>query len=286
MIQKRRCLSWYFNSWNFLLVFQISYASSSYTLSNKWVYPSFLRTVPTNQDIIQTMIHLIQRFRWNWVAFVSSKDEYSRNGLELFRQNIKSTDICLAFFYELTSQTNYAEVLNKIDSLSINVIIVFTLENFASDFVKTAVNINMRGKVWIAGDTWSMDQELSNLPGIGQIGTIFGVTETTLSIPGFDDFVYQSRNGNDNPDCANCKNKTKCNQVCEQCRAINAKDIINEDPTYSFSIQSAVYTYANALHQVLNCSKQGCNPTKNIPPHIVSPFKIVKSNELQFKTVC
>ncbi|XP_062854596.1 taste receptor type 1 member 1-like [Trichomycterus rosablanca] len=263
----------------------ISYASSSYTLSNKWVYPSFLRTVPTNQDIIQIMIHLILRFRWNWVAFVSSRDEYSRNGLELFRKNIKDTDICLAFFYELTRQSNYAEVLNKIDSLSINVIIVFTLENFARDFVRTAVNINMRGKVWIAGDTWSMDQELSTLPGIGQIGTIFGVTETTLSIPGFDDFVYQTRDSNNNDDCLKCKDTRKCNQVCEKCKALNPKDIIKENPTYSFAIQSAVYTYAHALHQVLNCSNQGCNLSKNIPPHILLQYLRNSSFTLQGRQI-
>ncbi|XP_053092063.1 taste receptor type 1 member 1-like [Pangasianodon hypophthalmus] len=251
------------------LIPMISYASSSYDLSNKWVYPSFLRTVPTNQDLIMVIIKLIQQFGWNWVAFISSDDAYSRNGLELFRSNIKDTSICLAFFYELTSKSNYSDILNKIDSLSINVIIVFTQELPAREFVKTAVRINIRDKVWIAGDTWSMDELLISYPGIEQIGTIFGVTATTLSLPGFDDFVYKTRLSGENDDCVKCKDGEKCNQVCENCTSLNADDIINQNPTYSFSIQAAVYAFASALHQALNCSMAGCDPPRDIPPYVL-----------------
>ncbi|KAF7695056.1 hypothetical protein HF521_006779 [Silurus meridionalis] len=251
------------------LIPMISYASSSYDLSNKWVYPSFLRTVPTNQDLIMVIIKLIQQFGWNWVAFISSNDAYSQNGLDLFRSNIKDTSICLAYFYELNSASNYSEVLNKIDSLSINVIIVFTQELPAQELVKTAIRINIRDKVWIAGDTWSMDEALSSYPGIEQIGTIFGVTATTLNLPGFDNFVYQTRLSGENDDCVNCKDGKKCNQVCENCTMLKAEDIINQNPTYSFSIQAAVHAFAHALHQALNCSMGACNTSQDIQPYVL-----------------
>lgn len=114
-----------------------------------------------------------------------------------------------------------------------------------------------------------MDQELSNVPGIGQIGTILGVTEMTLTLPGFDDFVYQTRDSNINVDCLSCEGGSSCNQVCENCTSLNSKDIIEENPTFSFAIQSAVYTFAHALHQVLNCSVTGCEPPREIPPYLV-----------------
>ncbi|XP_053480519.1 taste receptor type 1 member 1-like [Ictalurus furcatus] len=252
------------------LIPMISYAASSSDLSNKWVYPSFLRTVPTNQDIIMVIIKLIQQFGWNWVAFISSDDSYSQNGLELFRSNIKDTSICLAFFYEITLNSNSTEILNRIESLSINVIIVFTLEDTAREFVKTAGRINMRDKVWIAGDAWSMDEELSTWPGIGQIGTIFGVTATTVNLPGFYEYIYQTRLSGENDDCVNCEDGQNCNQVCDNCMSENPADIINESPTYSFSIQAAVYSFAYALHRLLNCSITGCDPARDIPPYVVS----------------
>ncbi|KAI5621965.1 taste receptor, type 1, member 2, tandem duplicate 2 precursor, partial [Silurus asotus] len=247
----------------------ISYASSSYDLSNKWVYPSFLRTVPTNQDLIMVIIKLIQQFGWNWVAFISSDDSYSQNGLDLFRSSIKDTSICLAFFYEITLTSNYTDILKKIESLNINVIIVFTLEDTARAIVKTAIEINVRDKVWIAGDAWSMDAELSTWPGIEKIGTIFGVTATTLNLPGFDEFIYQTRLSDKKNNCVTCENVGKCNQDCENCLSERAEDIIKESPTYSFSIQAAVYSFAYALHQVLNCSMSGCDPARDIPPYVV-----------------
>ncbi|XP_062854597.1 taste receptor type 1 member 1-like [Trichomycterus rosablanca] len=261
------------------LIPMISYASSSYTLSNKWTYPSFLRTVPTNQAQILLIIQFIQYFGWNWVAFIGSKDEYSQNGLELFRKNINDTNICLAFVYELSRKSNYAEILNKIDSLSINIVIVFTLEDSAREFIKTAVKINMRDKVWIAGDAWSMDQDLSTFPGIGRIGAIFGVTEMTLSLPGFDDFVYQTRDSDRNDDCLSCEGGSRCNQVCENCTSLNPNDIIKENPTFSFAIQSAVHSLAHALHQVLNCSVAGCDPPREIPPYLI----LQKVKKVSFK---
>ncbi|TSL97294.1 Taste receptor type 1 member 1 [Bagarius yarrelli] len=251
------------------LIPMISYASSSYDLSNKWVYPSFLRTVPTNQDLIMVIIKLIQHFGWNWVAFISSDDAYSRNGLELFRSNIKDTSICLAFFTELNSKSNYSDILMKIDSLSINVIIVFTQELPARLFVKTAVKIDIRDKVWIAGDTWSMDELLISYPGIEKIGTIFGVTATTLNLPGFDAFVHQTRLSVTNDICMDCMEGQTCNQICETCADLTAEDIINQNPTYSFSIQAAVYAFAYALHQALNCTEVECDPSRDIPPHVL-----------------
>ncbi|KAF5907261.1 taste receptor type 1 member 1-like, partial [Clarias magur] len=247
----------------------ISYGASSYDLSDKWLHPSFLRTVPTNQDIIMVIIKLIQQFEWNWVAFISSDDSYSQNGLKLFRSNIKATSICLAFSYEITLNSNFTDVLKRIESLSINVIVVFTEEGTARALVKTAVKINIRDKVWIAGDAWSMDAELSTWPGIGQIGTIFGITAATQNLPEFDEFVYETRLRDENDACVNCEGIAKCSQVCDDCMRENAENIIDENPTYSFFIQAAVYTFAYALHHMLNCSMTRCNPAQDIPPYVL-----------------
>uniref|UniRef100_A0AAR2JXH2 Receptor ligand binding region domain-containing protein n=1 Tax=Pygocentrus nattereri TaxID=42514 RepID=A0AAR2JXH2_PYGNA len=261
------------------LIPMISYGASSSTLSNKLVYPSFLRTVPTNKDIIGLIIQIINNFGWNWVAFIGSQDdEYSRNGLELFREYIQDTNICLASLYALQKNSNFEDVLRKIDSLSINVIILFMLEDYARDVIKTAIKINIEGKVWIAGDTWSMDRELSTTPGIEKIGTVFGVTDRTLSLPGFADFVYKSRFKGETDECVNCSSVGEtCNQACENCTSLNVEKLIHVNPTYSFSIYTAVYAIAHALHVALNCSKVGCSKVQDIPPYLLLQY-VRKSN--------
>ncbi|KAI4902801.1 hypothetical protein NFI96_011175 [Prochilodus magdalenae] len=255
------------------LVPMISYAASSSRLSNTLVYPSFLRTIPTNKDIIRVIVRIIQHFGWNWVAFIGAQgDEYSRNGLELFRKQISSTSICLAYFHELETETNYEEVLDRIDSLNINVIVVFTLEDYARDVINTAIRINMGGKVWIAGDSWSMDHEIATAPGIEKIGTVFGVTDRTLNIPGLRDFIYKSRFRDTPDECVNCEGGSdgeKCNQACDNCTSLNIDAIINDNPTFSFSVYAAVYTMAHALNTVLNCSKMGCNKVQELPSYLL-----------------
>ncbi|KAL7884314.1 hypothetical protein AOLI_G00070840 [Acnodon oligacanthus] len=261
------------------LIPMISYGASSFTLSNKLVYPSFLRTVPTNKDIIGLIIQIIKNFGWNWVAFIGSQDdEYSRNGLELFREYIQDTSICLASLYALKKKSNFEDVLRKIDSLSINVIIVFMLEDYAREVIKAAIKINLKGKVWIAGDTWSMDQQLSTTPGIEKIGTVFGVTDRTLSLPGFTDFVYKSRFKSEADECVNCSSVGEtCNQACENCTSLSVEKVINVNPTYSFTIYAAVYTFAHALHVALNCSKVGCSKVQDIPSYLLLQY-VRKSN--------
>ena len=52
---------------NFLRVFeipQISYSSTSVTLSNKDIYSYFLRTVPPDNFQAQAMVDLIQKYAW------------------------------------------------------------------------------------------------------------------------------------------------------------------------------------------------------------------------------
>uniref|UniRef100_A0A8C2CP56 G-protein coupled receptors family 3 profile domain-containing protein n=1 Tax=Cyprinus carpio TaxID=7962 RepID=A0A8C2CP56_CYPCA len=47
----------------------VNYGAASYALSNKLHYPSFVRTVPSNKDMIEMIIQIIRWFGWNWVAF-------------------------------------------------------------------------------------------------------------------------------------------------------------------------------------------------------------------------
>ncbi|KAM9429331.1 taste receptor type 1 member 1-like [Salvelinus alpinus] len=51
------------------LIPMVNYGSSSSVLSDKWKYPSFLRTTASNKDLIHLIILIIQHFNWNWVAF-------------------------------------------------------------------------------------------------------------------------------------------------------------------------------------------------------------------------
>ncbi|KAA0713555.1 Taste receptor type 1 member 2 G-protein coupled receptor 71 [Triplophysa tibetana] len=59
-----------------------------------------------------------------------------------------------------------------------------------------------------------------------------------------------------------------CNQYCDNCSMLTAEDIINEDPTFSFAIYSAIYTIAHALHKVLHCDINECSTNISVKPYM------------------
>ncbi|XP_066500895.1 taste receptor type 1 member 2.2 [Hoplias malabaricus] len=262
------------------LIPMVSYGSSSDDLSNKMVYTSFVRTVPSNSDLIDIIIHIINWFDWNWVAFIGSKDDYSLDGLSIFDRYTRIHNICLAYQETLSVDSNYEVTLQKIDKLNIRVIVVFSTESVATKLIQTAIKVNIRNKVWIAGEGWSMNTLLSQEPGIQNIGKIFGITEKFVTLPRFEEFIYETRINSigDEGQPHSDDNKIKCNQVCDNCTLLGAAEILNASSTYSFPVYAAIYSIAHALHNVLQCNATGCN--KNIP---VYPFKLLKQiKELDF----
>uniref|UniRef100_A0A9J7ZU27 G-protein coupled receptors family 3 profile domain-containing protein n=1 Tax=Cyprinus carpio carpio TaxID=630221 RepID=A0A9J7ZU27_CYPCA len=249
----------------------VNYGATSYALSSKLNYPSFVRTVPSNKDMIEMIIHIIRWFGWNWVAFIGSQDDYSSDGLKLFNEYINNTGICLAYQEGLSLNANYSLMLKKIDRLNINVIVVFAVPQYASKIIKAAIANNIQEKVWIASHAWALNQQLPREPGIEKIGTVIGITDRLLSLPGFNEFVYKARATTDvGHDVAEGEVKSKtCNQVCHYCSLLTAEEIINENPSLSFGIYAAIYTIAHALHKVLQCDIIECQKNTMAKPYML-----------------
>ncbi|XP_062854598.1 taste receptor type 1 member 1-like [Trichomycterus rosablanca] len=257
------------------LIPMVNYGASNYDLSNKKLYPSFLRTVPNNKVLVEIIIRIIKWFGWNWVAFIGSHDDYSRDGLKLFTQELRDYNICLAYQEILEQDSNYQSTLQTLEKLNVKVIVVFSSVDVAKNIIKAAIKNNIRNKVWIAGEGWSMNKQIPNEPGIQNIGNVFGITEKKMSFPGFNQFIYSSRTNGDGKHSMKGKNqppqtqKRMCNQVCNNCTYIDSENIINENPTFSFPIYAAIYTMAHALHNVLQCDENGCNRNMSVYPFML-----------------
>lgn len=243
---------------------QISYGSSSSTLSQNAKFPSFLRTVHSSKEVMQVIVKLLQHFKWHWVAFLYSSDDYGADGQKLFIERIKNTEICLAYTHVL-GNSDFLSIFQHINSQKINVIVVFAPEWSAKLLVRSAIRHNVTDKVWIAGEPWSLNKELPKEKGIKGIGTVIGVSQLFVTIPGFDDFIYSVKKQNR---CESAEQQF-CNQVCN-CSNESAEDILAADPAYTFSVYSAVYAAAHALHNVLNCGAGQCDKGISISPPAVS----------------
>ncbi|XP_067381680.1 taste receptor type 1 member 1-like [Channa argus] len=243
----------------------VSFGASISTLSYNFNLPSFLRTVHSNKDIIEVIVNIVQHFNWSWVAFLNSDDDYGIDGLELFIDRIKDIEICLAYTKVLNENSNYSQMFKQIDALRVQIIIVFTTKQTAKVLIESAVRLNITNKVWIADDGWSLDKNLPKMKGIKNIGTVLGVSQSAVAIPGFSDFIYSFKSQTLSE---NITQQKLCNQDCN-CSSLTPEDILAADPSFSFAVYSAVYATAYALHNVLQCGAGGCNDKITVYPHMV-----------------
>ncbi|XP_035986028.1 taste receptor type 1 member 1-like [Fundulus heteroclitus] len=251
----------------------ISYGSSASIFSEKLKYPSFLRTVHPNKDTIDAIVMILQHFNWRWVAFLHSDNDFGIDGQEMFIKRIKNTDICLAFTWALDNSNDYIEILKQIEAQKINVIVVFAPKLYAEAVIITAVHLNVTNKVWVADDGWALNKVLPKMEGIKNIGTVIGVAQPVITIPGFEEFIKFTKSEAPKVDP---EQQTLCNQVCN-CRNLTAEDILAADPSFSFPVYSAVHAVARALHNVLECEAGRCSDQIAVQPYMVLD-ELKKSN--------
>ncbi|XP_053172961.1 taste receptor type 1 member 1-like [Scomber japonicus] len=255
------------------LIPMVSYGAGVSALSEKVKFPSFLRTALPNKDIIEVVVKILQHFKWHWVAFLHIDNDYGNDALELFMKRITDTEVCLAYTTGLNDDTNYALTFKQIEAQRAHVIIVFAPEWSAEALIESAIELNVTNKVWIADDAWSLNKKLPKNKGIKNIGTVLGVAEPIMTIPGFRDFMFSSKN---QTQCENAEQERFCNQICD-CSSLNPEDVIAADPSFSFSVYSAVYAIAHALHNVLQCGAGRCNGNITVYPYMVLA-ELKKSN--------
>nr|XP_020471267.1 taste receptor type 1 member 1-like [Monopterus albus] len=243
----------------------VSYGATESAISGKPTFSSFLQTVHPNAALIEVIFNIVQHFSWHWIAFLISDNDLGKNGLNLFKKRIKDTEICLGYTQKLNDKTIYSDVLQKIESQGTNIIIVFANEMTAEALIESAIKLNITDKVWIAGDTWSLDEKLRMKKGIENIGTVLGVSQPAVTINGFRDFIYTSKSHNH---FDNAEQQKSCNQVCN-CNGVSAEDILAVDSSVSFPIYSAVYAIAHALHKTLQCDLGKCNTNMTVYPYMV-----------------
>lgn len=225
-----------------------------------------MRTVHPNKDVVKVILSILREFNWKWVAFLYVNDDYGTDGLDVFVKSIQGTNICLAYANDLDQNTDYKQMFKYINAQNINIIIVFAPEWTVEELMESVKQEHVTNKVWIAGDAWSLSKNIQNqIKGIKAIGTVLGVAEPKMAIPGFSEFIHSLKA---QTHCENAAQKL-CNQLCD-CSSLSAEEIIDADPSFSICVYSAVYSIAHALHNTLQCGAGRCKDNITVYPYMVS----------------
>eukprot|EP00079_Xenopus_tropicalis_P023406 XP_012815785.1 PREDICTED: extracellular calcium-sensing receptor-like [Xenopus tropicalis] len=259
---------------------QISYFATSPSLTNRNLFPSFFRTIPSDEFQMKGLAQLIDHFGWSWLGLLANDYDYGQFGLQTVRQEIINSGACVAFAENLlTSQPdmNAPHIINVLKKSTAKVVVVIASD---SEFVVVLEELliqNVSGHIWVASEAWATSDLLSEerFKGI-LLGTI-GFAIFHGKMPRFGKYFNSLNPSKDVSDpfitefweqTFACTWPSEKNQVIVMDNATISPCTGNEmlyvqpseeDQRLSLNVYTAVYAIAWALHNLLYYAAE-CHP--------------------------
>uniref|UniRef100_A0A8C4QM07 Vomeronasal 2, receptor 1 n=1 Tax=Eptatretus burgeri TaxID=7764 RepID=A0A8C4QM07_EPTBU len=136
---------------------QLTYASGCKCLSDKRVFPSFLRTFPSDKHQASALADLVQHFGWLYVGTLAVNDDFGRSGVAQFIAEAEDNGVCLAFREILPKVRSDLLIQNLgriVQRTKANTILLYTNEPDLFPFVEEIIMRNITDKTWLATHPW------------------------------------------------------------------------------------------------------------------------------------
>ncbi|KAH8039860.1 hypothetical protein HPB51_009116 [Rhipicephalus microplus] len=138
---------------------QVSYQSTSPTLSNKHRFGYFFRTVPSDVNQAHAILELLRAFHWTYVSVVYSDTDYGNKGYDKLQELAARYRICLSNPQSIAADhytdPDYDAVIRSLTHRSsARVVVVFADKGAARSLMRAAWRRRARF-VWIGSDAWS-----------------------------------------------------------------------------------------------------------------------------------
>ena len=238
----------------------VSYGATSPSLSG---VRYFLRTVPPDNFIAQTMVDLLERFHWNYVVLLYSDSEYGRFAADAIRERIRKENgtekICIAVDEAINAAGSFdsrreAEkgIWTKMEKQEqkTRVVVVFASHDDFSSFLQIGKESghNITKYIWLSDDIWR--GQTGNLT--SELGYAISIIPDQVFISKFADFFhnessayvkkewfeeFQSQRSNSE------SNRNTSISTCLPWRSSQVGHVID-----------AVYSVAWALHGIIQCN--------------------------------
>ncbi|KAJ1080398.1 hypothetical protein NDU88_000611 [Pleurodeles waltl] len=269
---------------------QISYLASIPLLSDRNQFPSFFRTIPSDDFQFRGLVQLVMHFNWSWVGLLAVDDEYGQNGAQIFQTELKKAGACVAFTENIIlsrADRNAPHIVQVIRNATANAIVIFGLDSHLVPLLDELVKHNITEKVFIASEAWSTSALLSMDKYVKTFSGTIGFAVYSREMIGFKEFLNSNRsftspNGYFNEtsweSAFGCKwphqgtsfvpgnNKTK---ICTGDERLDKNSDIYDhisSPRVTYNVYKAVYAFAIALQDLLSCrppntpfSQKGCD---------------------------
>uniref|UniRef100_A0A8D2LPW5 G-protein coupled receptors family 3 profile domain-containing protein n=1 Tax=Varanus komodoensis TaxID=61221 RepID=A0A8D2LPW5_VARKO len=171
---------------------QVGYASSSLLLSDKYQFPTYLRTIPS--DLVQSkgMADLVHHFGWRWIGTIAADDDYGKYGVKAFKEKVENTYTCIAFsetIPKIYSRDKLKSVVKVVKETNATVIVVYSSDIDFHPLVEELMISNVTGKTWIASEAWVTSALIAKPEYFSLLGGAIGFGIKRGEIPGFKEFL-------------------------------------------------------------------------------------------------
>ncbi|MGH0138855.1 UNVERIFIED_CONTAM: hypothetical protein FKN15_027056 [Acipenser sinensis] len=264
----------------------VSYFASCACLSNRKEFPSFFRTVPSDNFQARGLARLLKLFGWTWVGVIAGDDDYGKSGIQLFREEIKHSDVCVAFseiIPKVYSKNKIMQIVKTIKQSTAKVIVTFAIEGDIYSVLEEVIRQNITDKQWIATEAWITSALVSAKENFQSLGGTIGFAIRKAEIKGLKPFLCRIHPHADPADpfivefwetMFGCSLDFSVNETVEspssKTRCTGLEDLNNVKSIYNdvsqlratYNVYKAVYAIAQAVHDLLLC-KSGNGPFEN-----------------------
>uniref|UniRef100_A0A669CCG1 Olfactory receptor C family, u1 n=1 Tax=Oreochromis niloticus TaxID=8128 RepID=A0A669CCG1_ORENI len=264
---------------NCLMTFNnVSYFATCTCLTDKHLYPSFLRTVPSDLFQVRGLVKLVTFFSWFWVGTIGATDDYSLYGIQAFSIQFGQQGGCVAFHLTIPTSPTVAEIQKMADKLqrsTARVVVVFAKDVHLLDLFLELTRRNMTGIQWVVSEAWMTASQLTTPDFHNLLEGTLGFSFPGVSIPGLKEFLLNVRpSPKPGMELVNmfweeyfgCKLEFERDRsAVKKTVCTGSEDLSYTDSSYSdvsqvrisYNVYKAVYAVAHALHTFLNCNSTG-----------------------------
>ncbi|KAM3615954.1 uncharacterized protein V6R79_010185 [Siganus canaliculatus] len=273
---------------------QVSYFATCACLSDKTQYPTFFRTIPSDQFQADALAKLVKHFGWTWIGAVHSDSDYGNNGMAAFLEAAQKEGICVEYsesFHRTHPRSRVQRVADVIRRSTAVVIVAFTGTSEIRLLLEELLLEPSPLRQWIGTEAWVTNHEMLKFSFCaGAIG--FGIEQSV--IPGLREFLLDLSPSTvaASPlltefweDAFNCRlgvDEIMCNGS-EDLQTLQNPYTDTSQLRITNMVYKAVYAIAHAIHNAVcqdtNSTTQCDKFTKIEPQQILSQLKKVNFSQ-------
>nr|XP_033487564.1 extracellular calcium-sensing receptor-like [Epinephelus lanceolatus] len=277
---------------------QVSHYATCACLSDKQQYPTFFRTIPSDQFQADALAKLVKHFGWTWIGAVRSDSDYGNNGMASFLDAAHKEGICVEYsesFYRTHPRSRIQRVADVIRRSTAMVVVAFTSPGDMRILLEELSLKTFPPRQWIGSESWVTDPDMLRFSFCsGAIG--FAIEQSV--IPGLRDFLLDlspskvafspvlTEFWEDTFNCSLGKSAATDKSICdgtEDIQMIQSPYTDTSQLRITNMVYKAVYAIAHAIHnavcQETNSTTQCDKFTKTEPREVLTQLKEVNFSQ-------